>query len=255
MKGPKGPAFRILRFQTLPSTNGWALEHLGELDNLSVVRADCQTDGRGQRGNRWLSAPGENLTFSVVLRQDGLPGLAQKGLPARDQMRLTALASVALRETMCGLDIPARIKWPNDIYAGDRKLAGMLIENRLEGGRIAASVIGIGLNVNQTAFPGELMNPTSMQRLSGHPFDCDAVLEAFLERFSAWLPHLCSDGLWEAYSSDLWGLGERRQWSDCASGETFSGTLTGVSPDGRLRVTADDGTLRTFAFKEIGYIL
>ena len=247
MEGPIDPAFHILRVQRLPSTNAWAMEQLGELDNLSVIRADCQTEGRGQRGNRWLSAPGENLTFSLVLRPSDLP--------AREQMQITALASVSLRETLLSQGIPAQIKWPNDIYVEGKKLAGMLIENRLELTRIAASVIGIGLNVNQEAFDPSLPNPISMRLLSGASFDCDTLLEAFLKRIAAWLPRLGSDALWEAYTRDLWGLGELRRWTDLKSGETFSGTISGVWRDGLLEVTLCDSSVRSFAFKEIAYIL
>jgi len=247
MEGPIDARFSFLRFHTLESTNAWALEHLGELDNLSVIRADCQTAGRGQRGNRWLSAPGENLTFSVVLRPESLP--------ARDQMQLTALSSVALRESLLKANYPVQIKWPNDIYFRSRKLAGMLIENRLEGDRIAASVIGIGLNVNQTGFDPTIPNPTSLRLICGGPVGCDHALEGFLGSLASWLPKLGTDELWNAYTSELWGLGTRRQWSDCATGKTFFGTITGVLKDGRLRVTMDNGTERLFAFKEIGYIL
>lgn len=247
MGSTKDKAFQIFRFDTLESTNSYAREHISELANLSVVVADCQTAGRGQRGNRWLSAPGENLTFSLVLRPDALA--------ARDQIRLTALASVALRETVLAEGMAVRIKWPNDLYAGERKLAGMLIENTLSDGRVAASVIGIGLNVNQTDFPGELINPTSLRRLSGRSFSCAALLGGFLQQVAAWLPRLGSDELWEAYTAELFGRGERRLWTDCESGETFYGTIVGVCPDGRLEIRRDDATLARYSFKEIGYVL
>lgn len=243
-----GPAFRIIRFETLPSTNSWMREHLGELDNLSVVTTPCQTQGRGQRGNRWLSAPGENLTFSVLLRPESLP--------ATQQMRLTALSTVALREVLMEEGFPVKIKWPNDLYFGERKLAGMLIENILQGSEIAASIIGIGLNVNQVDFDPAIPNPTSLKRISGRgDYDPDALLERFLEHLSAWLPRLGSDDLWQAYTSDLFGLGQRRQWSDAATGASFYGTINSVLPDGRLELLLPDGSPRLFAFKEVGYII
>lgn len=247
MKEGNDITFRIFRFETLESTNGYAQDHLSELDNLSVIVADWQTAGRGQRGNRWLAAPGENLTFSLVLKPEALL--------AREQMQLTALASVALRGALLEAGFPPRIKWPNDLYVGDSKLAGMLIENRLFGDHIEASVIGIGLNVNQTAFDPCLSNPTSLKALCGRSFSCDEVLESILRHFAAWLPKIDTPALWEAYTGELYAIGERRQWKDSATGTTFYGTIKGVRRDGRLMIRLDDGTLRLPAFKEIEYIL
>lgn len=238
-----------MAFESLPSTNLYVRERLPELANLSVVTARCQTAGRGQRGNVWVSAPGENLTFSVLLR------FPEGELEARLQMRLTALATVAMRDCLrerYGID--ARIKWPNDIYVHDRKICGMLIENGLTGRWVTHSILGIGLNVNQTAWDPALLNPTSMHRISGKDYDPDEVLGSFLHRLQALLPSLQEDSLWQAYTADLYRLGERHAWSD-ADGTRFFGTIKGVRKDGRLEILCDDGRPRLFAFKEVGYIL
>ena len=116
---------RIKWLEEVDSTNNVLLRHIRDYDNLSVVAAVTQTAGRGQRGNRWISAPGDNLTFSLLLRPESLP--------AREVMTVTCLATLAVRDTLRDEGVPAVIKWPNDIYVGKRKICGMLVENGLEG--------------------------------------------------------------------------------------------------------------------------
>lgn len=249
MKPAIGSPWQIFRLESVPSTNSYVSERIQALDNLSVVTARCQSEGRGQRGNRWVSEPGENLTFSVLLK------FPQGRLEARRQMRLTALATVALRESLReDYGIPAVIKWPNDIYVRDRKICGMLIENGLTGHWITHSILGIGLNVNQTAWDPSLLNPTSMRRVSGESYDLDDVLKHFLDRLQERLPDLTEESLWQDYATGLYRSGERHPWSD-VFGRTFYGTIKGVRKDGRLEILCDDGLLRRFAFKEVQYVL
>lgn len=249
----KASPFSIFHFEELDSTNTYVQEHLHQLDNLSVVTAFCQRAGRGQRGNRWLSAPGENLTFTLLLKFE------EGALDVRHQMRLTALATVSvlevLREALPQHAGSFRIKWPNDIYAGDRKICGMLIENTLEGTWIRTSAIGIGLNVNQKDFDPALVNPTSLKRLSGREFDGEALLQQILGRIHAWLPLLSDPALWVRYRQDLYRLGERREWTENLSGNHLYGSIRDVREDGRLELALDDGSVRLYAFKEISYII
>lgn len=249
----KASPFSIFRFEELDSTNTYVQEHLHQLDNLSVVSAFRQTAGRGQRGNRWLSAPGENLTFTLLLK------FGEGALGVRHQMRLTALATVSilevLREAAPAYAASFRIKWPNDLYTGDRKICGMLIENTLEGPWIRSSAIGIGLNVNQKDFAPELVNPCSLRRLTGRTFDTEELLDRFLARIGAWLPRLDSPDLWEHYRRELYRLGERHAWTENATGAQLSGCIRDVREDGRLELVLDDGSVRLFAFKEISYII
>ena len=236
---------------TVDSTQDEVQRHLQELDNLSVVAAREQTAGRGQRGNRWKARPGENLTFSILLRPgaDGVPAVA-----VRDQFRISEAASLAVRDLLAENGVGARIKWPNDLYVGDRKICGMLIENTLAGGQIAASVIGIGINVNQTEFDPELMNPVSMRRLTGRSYDNAALLERFLAFFTERLIQ-DPETLRRAWLEVLYRRGERHAYTDCRSGEVFEGTIKGISGSGLLEVEMPDQSVRCFGFKEIGYIL
>lgn len=134
----------ILWLDTIDSTNSEALRRLPELPSGTVLAAREQTAGRGQRGNTWFSQPGKNLTFSLVLKN--LP------LTASQAIRLNFLFSVAVADFLQARGVEAAIKWPNDIYVGGRKICGMLIENTLgPGGKLAASVVGLGLNINQAS--------------------------------------------------------------------------------------------------------
>ena len=175
----------IIWLDLTDSTNDEARRRLSGLANLSVVAAREQTAGRGQGDHTWSSEPGENLTFSWVLQSPPLPPVA-----AADLLLITQLVTRGLCEYLQQKGVNARIKWPNDIYVGDRKICGILIENVLEGGRLRASIIGIGLNLNQSRFPAELPNPVSLRQLTGERYglEDDLVrLHATLKKSAALL--------------------------------------------------------------------
>ena len=157
----------IFWFDSLDSTNNTAKMLQGHVDNLAVIAAECQSGGRGQGDHLWSSEPGANLTFSVVLEFDD----GNMRLRAKDAVLLTHIATWAVREFLGHRGIKSRIKWPNDIYVGDKKLCGILIENTLDGHDVRYSVIGVGLNLNQTVFPSELPNPVSLRQLTGGRYD------------------------------------------------------------------------------------
>jgi BirA family biotin operon repressor/biotin-[acetyl-CoA-carboxylase] ligase len=170
----------IIWLERVDSTNDEARRHISEIDNLSVVSALEQTKGRGQRGNRWSSQPGENLTFSLVVKDFRIK--------ANEQSAISQATALSLVDLLSRHEIKARIKWPNDIYAGDEKICGILIENSLKGSDIDWSIIGIGLNVNQTAFPEDLPNPTSMKLCTGNsnPYNTREILEEFMGIFTGY---------------------------------------------------------------------
>ena len=170
----------IIWLERVDSTNDEARRHISEIDNLSVVSALEQTKGRGQRGNRWSSQPGENLTFSLVVKDFRIK--------ANEQSAISQATALSLVDLLSRHEIKARIKWPNDIYTGDEKICGILIENSLKGSEIDWSIIGIGLNVNQTAFPEDLPNPTSMKLCTGNsnPYNTREILEEFMGLFTGY---------------------------------------------------------------------
>ena len=224
----------IIWLESVDSTNEECKRHISDLDNLSVVAALSQTCGKGQRGNVWISDPGKNLTFSIVLK---FPFNVKAGLlepmHAYDQFVLSEIAALAVVDLLAEHGIQAKIKWPNDIYIGDRKICGILIENSLRGEWLQHSIIGIGLNVNQRNFDVTLPNPTSMMLCgefscaSGGQVVSDSVphyelqdlLEEFMNIFRGYLDRYCHirggyGRLRHMYLSHLWRKDEPAQFID-----------------------------------------
>ena len=166
--------YDIIWLTEVDSTNKYVKNNIGTLDNLSVVSALSQTAGRGQGCHSWHSEPGNNLLFSILLKEPPVAPKCQKQI------------SDAVAESMVQLlekyGIKAWIKPPNDIWVEDKKICGILIEHSLRSGRISWSILGVGLNVNQTIFPSDLPNPTSMA-LEGQGADLETVLSEYLEIF------------------------------------------------------------------------
>lgn len=214
-----------------------------------IVWAERQTAGRGQRGHTWTSAEGENLTFSLVLEP--------RFLPVGEQFLLSEAVALALTDTFAQFGIATRIKWTNDIYAGDRKLVGILIEHSYSGPTLTRTVVGIGINVNQTEFDPALPNPVSMAAATGRTFDRGEVLEAFCKRIEARYAQLergDTETLQRDYRERMYGLGERRTFR-YPDGTPVEAVIEGVRPSGELLLRHDDGTLREYLFKEINFVL
>lgn len=236
-------------FDTLDSTNSEALRHLDEYPSGTVIAAREQTAGRGQRGNRWFAEAGQNLTFSIVLKFHG------GEIPVVKAPWLNFLAAGAVAAYLEDQGVACSVKWPNDIYAGRRKICGMLLENSLSGASLAASVIGIGINVNQREFP-QLANATSLALQTGRTYAVGACLTDFLAVFEQQLPALFAPSQLEEYNARLFRKGEAAAYRDLLTDREFRGIILGVTEDGRLHIQ-DAGTReeRFYRFKEISYIL
>lgn len=237
----------IYRFPILPSTNDEAVKPCyGEGD---IIVAERQTAGRGQRGHRWESAEQQNLTFTLVLEPTFLE-------PAR-QFLLSEAVALGVRDMLSEYGITARIKWTNDIYVGDRKIAGILIEHKLQGAAIARTIAGIGLNVNQMAFSADLPNPISMRQARHFEFDCEEVLACLGSHLMARYEQLRGgdvESLQEDYHENLFRLGALN-WFALPDGRRFRGTIRGVEPSGALRVEDEKRVERSYLFKEIEFLL
>jgi len=172
----------IIWLDTVKSTNEYVKLHIPVLKNMSVVAAEVQTAGKGQGDHTWLSEPGKNLTFSMVLKEEMLADI-----PPKSQFIISAVTAISIVKLLERHGIEARIKWPNDIYACDRKICGILIENSIKGQRFTWSIIGIGLNVNQRTFDPSLPNPTSMFLCNGKREipSLSVLLEEFINIFTA----------------------------------------------------------------------
>lgn len=164
----------IIWLDSTESTNSAVKRSIGACDNLSVTATVEQTAGRGQGEHRWISAPGENLTFSMLFRfGEGYP----VQLKTSDAVLVTWISTLAVRDYLLDNGIASRIKWPNDIWVGDKKICGMLIENISCAGMLTASISGIGVNLNQKDWPAELPNPVSMSELTGKKYDLGPEME------------------------------------------------------------------------------
>jgi BirA family biotin operon repressor/biotin-[acetyl-CoA-carboxylase] ligase len=261
--------YDIIWLDSVDSTNDEVRRHIDELDNLSVVSVLSQSCGRGQRGNSWISEPGKNLLFSVLLKYSDVFGDTSMSpqVLAYDQFVISQLTSLAVVDLLASHDIEARIKWPNDIYAGGRKICGMLIENTVRGKSLGTSIIGIGLNINQRNFDVNLPNPTSMvlakegfSEVETEDFDTHVLLEEFMDILTEYIDRFCHitggyNRLSKLYLSQLWRLNEPTEFLDTARNIRFRGIIRGTSPVGHLLVELPDGTTREFTFKEIAYVL
>lgn len=247
-------------FDTVDSTNTRLMNDKDTLPDRSVYAALFQTAGRGQKGNRWESRSGENLTFSILLKP--------AELSASEQFILSQVVALGLVDYLAAEGVPALIKWPNDIYAGDRKICGTLIENTLAEGRIAASVAGIGLNMNQREFDPSLPNPTSLSLQTGKCYDVKVELPKLLACIFRYCDQLGSayarngfdaDYLSKLYLRGEWHLFEELPASDIPaehrSGLRIEARILGIDTKARLLLEHRDGTLHTYGFKEIKYIL
>lgn len=237
----------IYHIDITSSTNDLARD--AKYTHLDVVWAEHQTAGRGQRGHSWHSTEGENITFSVVL----IPSF----LPIVEQFLLSEIVALALVDTMAHYGICCRIKWTNDIYAADNKIAGVLIEHSLSGESIARTIVGIGLNINQREFPDDIPNPTSMALERGMMFNREEVLEhyvATLRDLYAMLERGEKEAIEARYIATMYHLAEEHTYA-YASGERFRATIRGVRPTGHLCLEHRDGTIVEYAFKEVEFVL
>lgn len=190
-----GNSFRIYWLKETDSTNEEALRRISDgseaSDNMSVLAAESQTAGKGQGDHKWHSQPGDNLTFTVILRYGEGPGYFHS-FPANRQKEISDLTANAVVDYLALHGIKAWIKPPNDIWIEDRKICGLLIKHRVNGSALLHTIIGIGLNINEKDFPADLPNPTSLRLQTGREdrYDVHSELERFLEIFEKGLKGL-----------------------------------------------------------------
>ncbi len=237
-------------FDELQSTSSTLIADAATLPHGTVYAAHSQTAGRGQRGNSWEAAAGMNLSFSVLLRPRNIPASQAFAISMVTAMSIAD----ALQQAMGGREV--RIKWPNDIYVDDLKLCGILIENSFSSG-IDRSVVGIGINVNQTKFVSDAPNPVSMAQLTDSTYDIQSLLIDITDRILADFdrydsaPDIAS--LTARYRSRQWRGTGVYPWRDNICGEVVNAAIASIAPDGMLTLATDPP--RTFAFKEISAVL
>lgn len=237
----------LIKLDATDSTNAYLKRLLRsqETEDYTVITAQRQSQGRGQMGTIWESDIGKNLTFSVLKKNIGLT--ADKGFV------LNVCVSMAIYEVLQKFQVPElAVKWPNDILSGTAKLCGILIENNLLGNQINTSVIGIGLNVNQTSFEN-LPRVSSLKMLLGGTFNLDGLLEEIVKRMKIIFAAFEENGsatLWDAYEKALFRKGVVATFEK-KNGDVFKGIIEGVSNSGKLVVSSEDGKKEKFGLKEV----
>lgn len=234
--------FDIIHIEETESTNRWLKECRNEAGTI-VAWAEYQTAGKGCGSNSWESERGKNLTYSMMIHPESIP--------ANEQFLVSMAVANSIAKVLSGYVEEVSIKWPNDIYVGDRKICGILIENSLKGSCIRDSIIGVGLNVNQLRFVSDAPNPVSLANLTGRLFDRDMLLRELLDAFEEeWADQ---DGIRLRYMSQLYRCKGFHRYRD-ALGE-FMAELVTVEDDGHLVLRDKSGRERTYAFKEVEYVI
>jgi BirA family transcriptional regulator, biotin operon repressor / biotin---[acetyl-CoA-carboxylase] ligase len=241
---------KVIFKDSLESTNNFAsgLLKMEALPEGTVVHSNYQTSGRGQQGNTWESEAGKNLLLSIVL----YPRKIKPG----DQFAISMAISLGILDHVRDIVKGSAIKWPNDIYVADRKIAGLLIENSILNGSIVQSIAGIGFNVNQVDFPGYIPNPVSLKMITGNEYDLSENLRILLSKLDKRYRQLVSERdrkMKSEYISSLYGLMEWRPFRTIPDGNIY-GRIVGIAQSGQLMVETEDETIREYNFKEIEFI-
>jgi len=236
----------VLIYKSLPSTNSEAAKPGYRHGDAIIARE--QTAGRGQRGNKWSSKAGENLTFSLVWEPTFLD--------AKRQFLLSEAVALALVDLLGRYGVRSKIKWTNDIYVGNKKICGILIEHNLgTDGKLARTIVGIGLNVNQRQFEEWVPNPTSVALVTGGQVDINALFQDLydaLERRYEMLEK-SPEELEKEYDALLYRKGELHTYR-LPSGKKFQGVIMGVKSTGELLVESE-GMVVPYLFKEIEFVI
>ena len=231
-----------------------------DLPHLYTIRTDFQTAGRGQAGNSWESEEGKNLLFSALLRYNDIR--------ATEQWRLSMLVTVALWDVLAKYlpQKPLTIKWPNDIYFSDKKLVGILIENSLSGQYIGYSIVGIGLNINQTEWRSNAPNPISMKEITGKEYKAETLMNEWIHVMANWeiqpteaiqtayLQHLYRREGWHTYVEREVSVAPTAIAQSGIEG-AFMAEIAGITPQGELILRTENNEEKTYHFKQIRFVI
>ncbi|RXQ96628.1 biotin--[acetyl-CoA-carboxylase] ligase [Ancylomarina salipaludis] len=240
---------RIIRVNQLDSTNSHALQLLKDTNPSggTVVMALNQTEGRGQQTNIWESESGKNLTISLILRPDFIQ--------AQDQFQVSMIISLGVSDYLNTYLKDVSVKWPNDIYVGDKKIAGILIEQSIMGAYLSHSVCGIGLNINQYKFISDAPNPVSLNILTKKEYDLEVELQKLLTAIENRYFQLFNQGaevLEQDYLKSLYWINEEHSFRDDEG--PFLGKIIGISEFGQLQIEDEQKKVRTYNFKEVSFL-
>ena len=231
------------------STNAKAMDLLanGSLEPPFVVRAGFQSSGKGMGGNTWQSEPGKNLLFTLCIHP--------KNLHPENIFLVSKTVSLALAVFLRQyVKADISIKWPNDLLVNEKKIAGMLIQNELGTSGVYHSFIGLGININQTVFPGNILGPTSLKSIAQKDFDLDNLFANLLQEIMEWwvlLEQQAYSYINNRYLENLYLFGKDHVFKD-EQGNSLRGRISGISHEGLLEVMTENGK-KAFPFKGITF--
>jgi len=247
----KAIGHRVIKLDAVPSTNSFLIELTKEYDvpQGTMILTNDQSQGRGQSNNFWESGKGLNLTFSFLLYPHFLD--------IKRQFEISKVVTLGISDVLLHLGIEdVAIKWPNDIYIENKKVCGILIENSLIGNTMDNSVVGVGLNVNQIRFYSDAPNPVSIRQITGLEMDLAKLLSQLSDRFNYWYKKLY-DGFYEEidreYVSRLYRKAGFHAYSE--SGAEFQAKIIGINEIGQLILEKQDGSQKSYHFKEVEFII
>ena len=242
------------RSDSIGSTNTYLRElNGGDPDyDYEVAVATYQTAGRGQKGNSWESEAGKNLLFSILAHPCSIK--------VQEQFYISEAIALAVSDSVIAAIGPeyaggVSVKWSNDVYWNDYKMAGILIENTLQGSSILDTVVGVGLDVNQEVFVSDAPNPISLKNITGRDFDIEALLNDITDRFIGYM-EMGADArpkVDQLYRDRLYRREGYHKFRD-EKGE-FSARIEGIRPDGCLMLLTETAEHRVYEFKQVQFIL
>lgn len=240
---------KIIIFKSLRSTNDYCKELLNiqKVPEGIVINASWQSGGRGHGNNSWESAAEQNLTFSIILHP--------RFLEVSGQFFISMITSLGITDFLKELTSNVFIKWPNDIYIEKNKIAGILTENSVMENRIMDSIVGIGININQTSFDRNIPNPVSLVNIVPAPPPLENCLKNLCNHIDHWYSKLKQGNRTEIqnrYTEQLFRLNEQRLYRD--GNKIFRGYIRGVDKFGRLALETETGATRYFGLKEVEFL-
>jgi len=241
---------KLLFFENLPSTNlhaAWLIKN-NDLSEGTIIHTNYQLAGRGQMGNKWESEDSKNLLISIIL----FPSMINPS----DQFVLSMAISLGICDFLKRYIPDCRIKWPNDIYVNNDKIAGLLIENSIMSDHIENTIAGIGLNINQDKFLSSAPNPVSLRMITGKEYDVNTCLYQLSDDLDKRYKQLISGNLIqikEEYISNLFRLNEWCTYRD--KNGFYQGRIKSISEYGNLMIESESGKTNEYSFKEVDFIL
>ncbi len=240
---------KLYKLDAIGSTNAYLKQLNTDFlqDSFTVVTANYQHSGKGQSSNIWTSQRGKNLLFSILIKFNDFT--------IEKSAYLNFAISIAIYQVLREYLPLTKIKWPNDIMAGKRKICGILIENSVRGVKINHSIVGIGLNVNQVLFKDDLLNATSLKKELNKEFDRDLLLDKLMKSVKNQINRL-ENNLFKELKADYESVLFKKNIEALYASDNkhFTGEIVGVSKIGLLQIKLESGVVEQFANKEIVYL-